>query len=311
MKLDRLMRLGCIGALAVQTAGCTIRPLPENVTRIDTFAIVHKVRCEARSAIMHVIYDYIRYTNFSPQLTEYLRNNLERIGDKKFDRLAKGGSFSHIDKYSNASIALDFKLRGNENNDLSGASSLARAFATGADVIGINLTTTRIRDDSRTFRIVDNWWDLIVNNRERCLRDFRNFGENHVYPITGSLNLLEIIDTFWRLNESTNLAVFKDTGESAFIDTLTFTTTVSGSFGPSFSIASPSQRAFLIKDASGTFGAGRTDEHQLIVSVYIPDSATSREKSKEIASKAIDVQQARGVLQGLERLTFPLSAVPR
>jgi len=40
--------------------GCSIHPLPDDVTRLQTREIVHHIRCEARAAIKQAIIDYLR-----------------------------------------------------------------------------------------------------------------------------------------------------------------------------------------------------------------------------------------------------------
>ena len=67
-----MLREILLGCFALGFAGCSIHPLPDDVTRLATRQIVHHIRCEARTAIKRAIVDYLR----KAELTDFM-NRLE------------------------------------------------------------------------------------------------------------------------------------------------------------------------------------------------------------------------------------------
>ena len=83
-------------------SGCAIHPLPEDVTGLDTYAIVMQIRCEAREAIAHEAIAYLSYSKAPPDIVGSLeadpydidtivlaKNNRPRLSQEQLDTLEK------------------------------------------------------------------------------------------------------------------------------------------------------------------------------------------------------------------------------
>jgi hypothetical protein len=90
--------------------------------------------------------------------------------------------------------------------------------------------------------------------------------KNLLYPITGSIGLREVMKTFIAISEQGG-------GKDSFVDTLTFTTTISGSVSPSLKLKSV-PHSFRLVSAGGTASADRTDLHKVTISLAFPVPTT-------------------------------------
>ena len=300
---------------------CALHPLPENAAPLDTYAIVTQVRCEARTAVMRVAYDYLAYKKVPEHVLAPIRENLEAIADVSLLAKLEPHVREKIEKYRNAAISLEFSLKMTERNDIGGEIGILRPFLTGASLVGLKASNNRSRQNFRNFRVTDTWGDLVLEQQRKC-GDVPPATANFNYPITGNIGIYEMLDTYARLNEETTFAKgAKGPVDNAFVDELTFTTALSGSIDPSFTRTSISGRDLVVRNASAGIGLGRTDEHQLIIAAYIPKEVpaaapkpslavprqrTSRRiitNSEAIASQAIDRLIAKRFLFGLDPLT--------
>ena len=85
----------CLAALSVPLlSACSIHPVPKDVTGVDTYAIVMRVRCEARLAVMRAARNYLAYKLEESQNAGYedlalarlvpeIDANIERIVDER------------------------------------------------------------------------------------------------------------------------------------------------------------------------------------------------------------------------------------
>jgi hypothetical protein len=55
----------------VTTTGCTVRPLPENTARVDTYQIVQKIRCEVRDVVKARLVETILSENPSSEARNF------------------------------------------------------------------------------------------------------------------------------------------------------------------------------------------------------------------------------------------------
>lgn len=317
MSCVRKLWLAIVSASAL--GACSIHPLPKDVTSSDTYAIVMSVRCEARQAVLrtataYLVYEHdkeieavkqgakARVSDIPTALLSRIVENMEVLVDDRI--LSRFGRRIRdtLDKYKRAAISLEFALRMTEDNNLAVGTNLLRPFATGFDLIGFNAFNNRTRENFRNFRITETWKELLVDKSNICV-DFPLRSPNYLYPIDGGLNLYELIDTYTRLNEKVEFAKpEKGVDDNAFVDVLKFTTAMGGSVDPSFDVTSAARRrVFFVKNAGGGVGADRTDEHQLTVAVYIPDSAGT--DAKAVTNRAVVRQNQTRFLFGLDSTT--------
>ncbi|MET0193005.1 MAG: hypothetical protein ABW200_06495 [Hyphomicrobiaceae bacterium] len=206
MYFTRLRIIGCcvVAALASGLTGCSMHPLPENISRANTFDIVERIRCEVR---------------------EGLQTYLAQVRNP-----------SHAERIIKAStIGYDFTFTITEHTN-EGVQDGKLAFdrpSLQSPSKGSSLDLTakgeKIRANTRKFRIVENLNDVYSGGR--CDKAYR---ENWVYPITGSTGMAEVVQTYVKLEEMTDFSrndddqpIDKLSGKFVvFSDQLAFTTTV-------------------------------------------------------------------------------------
>lgn len=303
-------------AVSLCVSACSLHPLPEQVTGLDTYAIVVQIRCEARAAVRKVAIEYLRYPD--ARTPRWILDKLA-LDDENLDRkmlpYLDPEARQKLEKYSRAAIGLEFALQMTEDNSLSAGTNILRPFAAGADLLGFGVTLPRSRRNLRNFKIIENWRKLAEDpvTKDECLKT-RQWPGNYMYPIAGEIGIFEIVDSYTRLNEKVSFATAKDRDPLAFVDDLLFTTTLMGSLDPSFSVTQPAGRNFLIRDGKGGLGAGRTDQHGLTIAVYIPPpeepkakpgkASTSRGTGKGARSGAAPAASPEEIVsQALNRAT--------
>ena len=110
----------------------------------------------------------------------------------------------------------------------------------------------------------------------------KNLNKNYMYPIAGNIGLAKMVDDFFDLSEFTNLgpAADKPKGPPTMVNSLTFTTVLSGSVTPSItllpSVGTTTGVASLIASAS------RTDLHKVIVAFARPVETPSEAEAVRV-----------------------------
>src|SRR6185503_16263648 len=62
-----------VGVVAASLAGCSIHPIPDNVSRYDTAEIVRNIRCEAKDAVRDKIVEGLyKYGIFDVENPDYV-----------------------------------------------------------------------------------------------------------------------------------------------------------------------------------------------------------------------------------------------
>src|SRR5690242_8456368 len=90
---------------------CAIHPLPENVTGVKTETIVHKIRCEARDAVIQARIDYLHH--LFPEVVDLATLR---------QRLSAGvpvSVSSNLDYFNHTGIVYSFSLDGTESSGAS------------------------------------------------------------------------------------------------------------------------------------------------------------------------------------------------
>lgn len=252
------MKLLSVIALAIALAGCSVRPIPDDVSPIPTEAIVSSMRCETKDAVR----DRIQYE--LSKLPTKIDFEIETVLDpKNIAKVRAAGPKGEklaqkLIAYGASAISYDFDFMITENNDNSLTLGFKLPFTNGNFDLGATGTYNLHRNAKRTFKTRETFADLA---KLKC-KNFVVRDPNLSYPITGSIGMRKAVHTFVELTELGG-------GKDDFTDTLTFTTTLSGSVTPHLTL-NPVANSFRLVNAVGTVGAGRTDIHKVIVSFAFP-----------------------------------------
>jgi hypothetical protein len=241
------LRFGsCMIALAVVLAGCSLHPLPEtsplNFPRASTFDIVQKVRCEAKAG-------------------------LDRFKDRR--------NQEQITQIINAtSIGYDFKFVMSEHNDLNagGLDFVGKPnnkSSKGSRTLGFTGSARRGRDNTRTFRIIEELAD--VDKLECSPATLR---ANLAYPISGSLRVDDVVYTYIALERMSNLDELVGRNDSdiaeenkragVFSEHLEYQTNLELGATPTLKISAVAGR-FRLTNATVTGHVSRNDTHDVII----------------------------------------------
>jgi|WetSurMetagenome_2_1015567.scaffolds.fasta_scaffold50079_3 hypothetical protein len=240
---------------------CNIHPLPENVSGVDTYTIVRKIRCEAREAVIKKAIAYLKYED-----TPFVRRKLEKIDINKTNQ--------YIRIFAQTGIVFSFTLQGTENGELTLTSDLIKPLNHGYANFYGTLGGVLNRTNTRAFTISDNFLELVQEVKD----DYCNFDvreKNYSYPIVGNIGIDEIIDTFVdmslfnRLGNPNDISTNSKRGPPTMADTITFTTTITGGITPKI-VFTPVGRALQLLDATLIATASRIDKHSVIVGIGLP-----------------------------------------
>lgn len=285
-----------IAAVSV-LSGCSIHPLPEDFSGVDSLDIVKQIRCETREAAIGLLIAFLAdrgkdYPNRPGHLLarelaiQYARNpNL--ISDSLADRFnGYPNTQSVIKLIYGVGVAYNFDFKMAEDNDLSADVSLLRPLTQPKFTLGIKAGAARKRHNTRTFTVTDTFRGLLtkLNQKQRAGRHYCDghvVRENYIYPITGRIGVDKLARDF------IDLAIFgalasggKDEkpdapGPPTMADELTFTTTINASATPTIEFT-PVSSAFRLANASLTGEVRRMDVHQVTVGLAVlPDETKS------------------------------------
>jgi hypothetical protein len=268
---------------AVTLTGCSVHPIPDDVSPIPTEEIVRSARCEMRLGVFDQIAAQLEAYRV-PNVKDVV-SDVERYAEKATtvgqDILAKDADFQILvqklrkeippalqvkfSAYATSAIVYDFTFNITEDNNLDASADFKLPFVSPRLFdLGGTASLHKTRVGNRKFKASETFATLLAqrslcnrNNKEYIPRD-----ENLIYPITGSIGLRKLVKTFVAIADQNG-------GKDSFVDTLSFTTTISGSVNPTLTLnAVP--HSFRLVSASGTILADRTDMHQIIVSLAFP-----------------------------------------
>ncbi len=263
--INRLFAVASTGALAVAT-GCSVHPLPDDVTRISTVDIVKSIRCEALAG-------------------------LDSLRPEEQARAAP---------IINATvIGFDFVFEIDEKNSASGdPKSSLLTFANGSKFTGgLTGSATLDRMNTRRFTIIDALADLPKpENRALCSDKAR---ANWTYPIGGTIGMDEVVRTYLKLEMITELQKATPTNDPklkgkftnvVFSDDLTFTTHVDAGAKTRLVLDAVVGR-LKVTNAALNVAASRDDTHSVIVALtrknIAVDEPAMRDRAVLLASGAI------------------------
>lgn len=253
--MRRINWVGCIFAAGL--GGCSLHPIPDDVSPFSTEQIVRYGRCEMRAEIL----DYMVENRIIPETytadgirsqikvaTAKLKANKASWEEKQLLRLAKVA----------AVYSFDFDIK--EHNRTGASAGFRLPWATRVlDVEGaaaLDLT----RQGSRVFGAEVRWEELITSN----LCDGRPWQRsgNFVYPLTGSTGVGRTVRTFIDID-------LQGGAKDSFVDTLTFTTEATGGADATIKL-DPVPNQFRLVSATAGVAASRLDIHKLTLSLVFP-----------------------------------------
>ena len=301
LHLTTFLQLLVIVAASLLVSGCSIHPLPDDVTGVPTDTIVRKTRCEARAAIKKSLVDWlVSYAmgSWQRQLGDAFSSGSRSL--QSFDdNLFHGSEKAIVRIFENSAIAYDFTLDITETDNLDATVDLLKPFHKGSSSAALSLGVDRTRQSIRVFTVSDTFLGLLKNTREDYCSIFDS-GENQIYPIVGRIGIDEEVHIFIELSLFNHLGgqADKPKGPPTMADTLVFTTKLSGSATPKL-VFSPVGSVAHVADASLIAAASRTDVHKVIIGLALPPPAGQKPVGKEkkglfVTVEGTPAQQAAG-----------------
>ena len=251
--MRRVKWLSCLWAAGL--AGCTLYPIPDDVTSIATEDIVRHARCEIRSEIIAFL---IERQALAPSATD--AEIAAVVAKIKRDK----SSFFALLMSVGAAYTFDFDIT--EHNNANADAKFQLPFVAPKVLDGGGSASLDLmRQGHRVFETGDVWDELLVNHT-RCA-GVRPRPGNIVYPITGSIGVGRAVRTFIDIVEQGGKLGSAE--KDSFVDTLTFTTEIMGGANASIALE-PVPNSFRIVSASAHLSGSRKDVHQLTLSLAFP-----------------------------------------
>ncbi len=266
--------------------GCSIGPLPQDVTALDTKLIVKKIKCEAQDALKYQVEKLIIHDRAAPaalkkKWADLVYADIKQFPKFQYEKQFEGRTLTLIDKYSKYLLYLDFTFTIYDENNTAAEVNLLSTLAVGSNGLNLKAINNRKRQTLRNFRIRNTFQEVIA------VSGCENFSTlpDPIYPITGEIGLFEVIDTFLELNENDSLStdLTKDKVQ-LFASTLSFTTVNSGNAGPKI-VLSPVGKPLSLADAGIVAVATRSDQHEVVIGMALPSD--DPKSPAYIASRAI------------------------
>jgi hypothetical protein len=280
---DRLLRRRvahtAIAGLAGGMAACSVHPIPDDVSfgQIPTQEIVRSARCEMRLGLLDQMVKALRDKSIPNKATgrPYVIEDLLRREDRLrlWDTLERVKTKHELnekfERYKKVAIAYDFDFNITEHN--SAEAGLAFKLPLTSSVIDLNAgaSSSLTRVGQRTFKAQEKLTDVLEDVNDLC-RGFKERDQSLAYPITGSIGLRKVVETFIAISDQGG-------GKDSFVDTLTFTTTVRGSLASTIKI-DPVPHSFRLTSASAGVGADRMDIHKVVISLAFPEKLKTRDQ---------------------------------
>lgn len=268
-----LVRIVTLAATGIALGGCAIRPLPEQVTGVDTATIVKKTRCEARAAVVQGRVNWVQR-----KYHDVVDEDTLLAYESTFDARTR----YFLDYFSRTGIIYSFALDGTESGGATFTANVVHPLARSITTLTPTVSDTLSRQNIRAFTISDNFAELLKPQvRKRCNELFPQLpGPNYQYPIVGRIGVDEIVHTFIELTFN-GLGAQEDPSKGvkypnspsasapiAMVDTVNFTTTI-GAGVTAKVVFSPPGVDWRLADATLPLSATRTDKHQVIIGLAL------------------------------------------
>jgi hypothetical protein len=241
--------------------GCSIHPIPDDVSTHTTPQIVNNIRCEVKEQVRLRLQELID-ESAHPQVRQIRAERVLRPAELATLKRFAPEIATKITKYQTMTIAYSFEFDIKERNHNHAGATLSWPLSnpSGTFNLGAKGTANFNRDARRTFAITDSFDELELL---KC-RDATIQAQNFVYPITGSIGARNIIDAYLELGKA------GATGEAGpFRDEISFTTEIGGDITPTLTLA-PVPNKFRVIDAHGSFEANRRDFHKVTIVITFP-----------------------------------------
>lgn len=284
--------------VTVFAASCTTRPVIQNVTRYNSYQIAQKNRCEIREAIANRVFDLLAFYGHN-DVAERLKSGELSFYDFFNSEVNNLSVFAKriAQRYELAFIAYEYEFDITEENKISAGVDFLDIITRGQLTLGIDGNNDRKRQNKRNFKAIDNFGEMLsnVDFTEQCNEEFQSDpGRNLIYPISGSLGLSEIVDTFLALNQSGNLVGNVKGAEKVptLADTMTFTTTFSATVNPVIKLSAVGSK-FSLTGADLKKTSSRVDVHKLVIALTLPEDGykltgrTVAQKREQLRRSAI------------------------
>jgi hypothetical protein len=260
--------IGCIFAAGL--AGCSLYPIPDDVSIYSTEKIVRYGRCEVRDAVLRhmlnerIINETSNEEDIKKLLKDAKRLEKEREKDKEKAKTPLDPKATKLLKLAKVAVVYSFDFNITENNKTgAGAGFKLPWLTTNVLDVGAAGALDLTRQGSRVFGTEDNWEDLITD-QELCKKHPWPRSEHLVYPMTGSIGVGRVVETFIDIDDQGG-------AKDNFVDTLTFTTLASGGADATVKL-DPVPNQFRPVLATAGISASRLDIHKLTVSLAFPQS---------------------------------------
>lgn len=243
---------------AAAFAGCSIHPIPKDVSIYSTDEIVRNVRCEAKDTVRERIRKVLATR---PPLSDIIPDQiLEPAAFERIKRFAPDLAIK-FQNYMGSSIAYQFEFNITETGTGGASAGFAAPFSPGAGwAFGGGASVLKIREGARKFATFETFAGLIKLD---CVKHgYVKPSGNPVYPLTGSVGISEVMNTFIDLTELGG-------GRDTFTDTLTFTTKLNSELSGSITLLPIKNNTRLVR-ADAKLTAERNDMHKLLVTLTFP-----------------------------------------
>ncbi|WFU80701.1 hypothetical protein QA645_40840 [Bradyrhizobium sp. CIAT3101] len=276
-------------AAALLLPACSIHPLPEDVTGVNTYHIVRQIRCETRAAAIDIIVRELRREAeagddaMAQRILGKYDADPEWISNFSPDLFVGPDYARYRDLYkviTTAAVAYNFDLTMSETNNLGTSVNLLGPWSP-KFTAALGGDANRSRSNQRTFTVTDTFGELLkINTLVRGVRycDKHLVEANFIYPVAGRIGVDEMVLTFFNLSLFGALEAQQAKpgagGPPAMADKLTFTTTIDGSVNPAKVVFNPVGSGLQVADASLSGTLTRMDTHVVTVGLAL-DSKVS------------------------------------
>ncbi len=255
--------------LTAGLGGCALHPIPDDVSPFRTEEIVRHGRCEVRQAVLDHMARRGMITAQMP--VEEIRSLIKRTKDKE-EKDAKHltENEERLLRLTKVAVVYSYDFNITERNSASAGAGFNFPWSTGTLEAGGKAALDLTRVGSRVFGTEDNWDELIPDSK-LCEELTSPRPANALYPLTGSLGfdaltgsigVGRVVETFIDID-------LQRGAKDNFVDTLTFTTSVSGDANATLRL-NPGPEQFRLVSANVGIGASRLDTHKLTISLAFP-----------------------------------------
>jgi hypothetical protein len=270
-----------IAFVSVCLTGCTIHPLPDDVTGISTYDIVRQIRCEARQAIFDEAVGWLAGPKDPDPEAQKIGSEFQS-GSRPIDTfnytLFRGGVRQVVQLFYNTGIAYNFQLDMTETDNIDPTLDFLKMFEKNQFTVNVTANADRMRENIRTFTVTDTFSGLLRNSPPHYCDGFI-VQANYIYPVVGKIGMDRMINDFVNLTlfgglaaPSSNGSIPSPKGPPTMVDQLKFTTKFNLTTTPKV-VFSPVRN---LMDASVGITATRQDIHTVTIGLAIDTGSVAQ-----------------------------------